>query len=346
MSQPMSFDYAQFSGASQKMKQDGQDAASSARTAVSSYSSPAGTSPVGAQISLLSGQLQGGLSQSPMQLDSGATQTDSATQNALGGIENQDAANAAQIQGQGLGGSEAANALQGLPAGMPTGGENPLDPESIDKEAQAKAKDMMSGDQASQQMMQMLQMGGQMGGQIAQQLAQQVQQFTQQLNQQVQQVGQQMSQMVSKAVEGAAKSAADSAIDTAVPDLGLGGGGLGGGGGGGGMPDPGITQAAGLGSPVTPMTTSSALVQPGSGSPAAPPASSTPGGRMPGGMMPMIPPHMMRGAGGGQDDSVKRDPKIFPERKLFEGPPGSPQNFGANPDIDDEPPFEVDERST
>ncbi len=79
------------------------------------------------------------------------------------------------------------------------------------------------------------------------------------------------------------------------------------------------------------MTTSPALVQ-GTGpvALAASPASAA-GARLP--MMPMMPP--MHG-GKSDKDKRKRNPNIFPERRIYEPSAGTVPNFGANPEIDSE----------
>lgn len=326
----MRFEVPAFRGGSDSLGQKGEQAASDLSSGVSSALSPPGaSSPVGNQISMLTGSLQTGLSPAGPALSSGAQDLNSTTQGAMSSIENQDAQNAAGFQNTGTPG-------QGL-VGSDVPGE--LDPESIDQEAKAKAEEMLGGDQAQQMMQQVMQMGIQTGTQIAQQVSQQLSQITSKVGEAVGKAGEQVGQLVGKVAEQATKAATESA----TPDLGLdglggaGGGGLGGGGGGGGM-DPGTTMPAGLETPVTPMNTSSALQgsalqAPGGGSPA-----SAAGSRMP--MMPMMPMHGMHGGNKGSGEGAKRDPAIFPEDKIYDAPQGVEQTFGAIPEIEsEEPPF-------
>lgn len=329
MGQPMGFEVPAFRGGSDSMGQQGQQAASDLSSGVSSALSPPGaSSPVGNQISMLTGSLQTGLSPAGPALSSGAQDLNQTTQGAMTGIQNQDAKNAAGFENTGTPG-------QGL-AGSDVPGQ--LDPESIDQEAKAKAEEMLGGDQSQQMMQQMMQMGMQAGMQIPQQIMQQLQQITSKVGEAVGKAGEQVGQLVGKVAEQATKAA------TETPDLGLdglggAGGGFGGGGGGGGGMDPGTTIPAGLETPVTPMNTSSALQgsalqAPGGGSPAG-----AAGSRMP--MMPMMPMHGMHGGGGkGGGEGTKRDPAIFPEDKIYDAPGGVEQTFGAIPEIEsEEPPF-------
>jgi hypothetical protein len=329
MSQPMRFEVPAFRDGSDSLGQKGQQVASDLSSGVSSALSPPGaSSPVGNQISMLTGSLQAGLSPAGPALSSGAQDLNSTTQGAMSSIENQDAQNAGGFQdsdtpGQGLVGSD-----------VP--GE--LDPESIDQEAKAKAEEMLGGDQAQQMMQQMMQMGLQTGAQIAQQVSQQLSQITSKVGEAVGKAGEQVGQLVGKVAEQATKAATESV----TPDLGfdgLGGAGGGFGGGGGGGMDPGTTTPAGLETPVTPMNTSSALqgsaLQPPVG---GSPASAAGSSRMP--MMPMMPMHGMHGGNKGSGEGAKRDPAIFPEDKIYDAPQGVEQTFGAIPEIEsEEPPF-------
>lgn len=328
MTQPLTFDLPAFGSASDALGEKGRQAGSDLSSGVqSSLSPPSATSPAGNQVSMLTGQLQTGLSPAGPALSAGASDLSNTVQTGLAGIESQDAQNAAGFQNGGTPGS-------GL-AGSDVPGQ--LDPESIDQEAKGKAEEMLGGDQMQQMMMQMMQTGLQTGTQVAQQLSQQLSQISSKLGEAVGKVGEQVGQFTSKAVESAVKSASE----TATPELGLdglGGGGGGFGGGGGGGVDPGTTMPAGLETPVTPMNGSSALQAsalqaPGGGSPSA----AGPG------RMPMMPPMMpMHGAQGnkGSGEATKRNPAIFPEGKLYEGPEGVEQAFGAIPEIEsEEPPF-------
>ena len=326
---PMRFEIPAFKGGSDSMGQQGQQAGSDLQSGVSSALSPPGaSSPVGNQISMLTGSLQAGLSPAGPALSSGAQDLNNTTQGAMSSIENQDAQNAAGFP------NNSATPGQGM-AGSDVPGQ--LDPESIDQEAKDKAQEMLGGDQSQQMMQQMMQMGMQTGTQIAQQVSQQLSQIASKMGEAVGKAGEQVGQLVGKVAEQATKSAAESA----TPDLGLdglGGGGGGFGGGGGGGMDPGTTMPAGLETPVTPMNTSSAL----QGSALQPPGSGTgagAAGARP--MMPMMPMHGMHGGGNkGSGDSTKRDPAIFPEDKIYDAPGGVEQTFGAIPEIEsEEPPF-------
>lgn len=347
MSTPMGFDYAGFRQGAGELKQSGDSAASAANDAANGYTSQTGDSPAGQRISILTAALHGGIAQMPPGLTNGAGSLDGATGSSLDGVSSADQQNAARYTGDpsasaqnALGGSGDSSQAGGDPlsaalGGVP-GGPGDLDPKSIDQEAKDKAQQMLSGDQGMQQFMQMAQMGAQMGQQIAQQVSQQVNQMGQQLGQVVQQAGQQVGQMLSKAVESGVHAPDISGAE--LSGLGAGGGdlgGLGGGGGGGG----GSTIPAGLEGPVTPMTTSSALQQ--SPLPAAGGPGSGPGGAPQRGMpmMPMMPMHPRaqddKGSGG-----KTRNPLVFPDRPVYEGPPAVEQNFGANPEIAaTEPPF-------
>lgn len=321
----MTFDLPSFQSASDALGEKGRQAGSDLSSGVqSSLSPPSATSPAGNQVSMLTGQLQTGLSPAGPALSTGASDLSNTVQTGLSGIESQDQQNAAGFQDGGTSGS-------GL-AGSDVPGQ--LDPESIDQEAKDKAQEMLGGDQMQQMLMQGMQTGLQAGTQVAQQLSQQLSQISSKLGEAVGKVGEQVGQFTSKAVESAVKSASE----TATPDLGgFGAGGGGGGFGGGGGMDPGTTMPAGLETPVTPMNGSSALQAsalqaPGGGSPSAAGAS-----RMP--MMPMMPMHGAQG-NKGSSEATKRNPAIFPEGKLYEGPEGVEQAFGAIPEIEsEEPPF-------
>lgn len=321
----MWFDYGGFTGGSAQSRSYGESAGQSVQTAVDTFAPPAASSPAGQAFSAGLGVLQAGWSTAPATITSGAQGLDNATQSSLNGVKDQDTQNAAGFQDGG-------NPGQGL-AGSSVPGQ--LDPESIDQEAKDKAQEMLGGDKSKEMMQQVLQMGMQTGGQIAQQLSQQLSQIGSKVGEAVGKVGEQVGQLASKAAESASKSAAEAA----TPDLGLGDLGAGGfGGGGGGGMDAGMTTPAGLEGPVTPMNGSSALQAsalqaPGGGSPAGAAGSRAP-------MMPMMPMHGMHGNKQGEGSSTKRDPAIFPEDKLYEGPQGVEQTFGAIPEIEsEEPPF-------
>lgn len=326
MGEPLTYDLPAFRNGSNGLGDKGSQAGSDLSAGVSSALSPPGaSSPVGNQISMFTGSLQTGLSPAGPALSTGANDLNNTTQGAMGSIENQDAQNAGLLQNGGIPG-------QGL-AGSNVPGQ--LDPESIDQEAKDKAQDMLGGDKSKEMMQQMLQMGMQTGSQLAQQLSQQLSQIGSKVGEAVGKAGEQVGQLVSKAAESASKSAAHAA----TPDLGLGdmgAGGFGGGGGGGGM-DPGMTTPAGLEGPVTPMNTSSALQASALQSPGGASGAGAAGSRAP--MMPMMPMHGMHGKKD-EESSTKRDPAIFPEDKLYEGPQGVEQTFGAIPEIEsEEPPF-------
>lgn len=327
MGQPLTFDLPAFRNGSNGLGDKGRQAGSDLSSGVSSALSPPGaSSPMGNQISMLTGSLQTGLSPAGPALSTGADGLNNTTQGAMGSIENQDAQNAGLIQnstttpGQELAGSNV---------------PGQLDPQSIDQEAKDKAQEMLGGDKSKEMMQQVLQMGMQTGGQIAQQLSQQLSQMGSKVGEAVGKAGEQVGQLVGKMAESASKSA-----HAATPDLGLGdmgaGGGFGGGGGGG--MDTGMTTPAGLEGPVTPMNTSSALQASALQSPGGASTAGAAGSRAP--MMPMMPMHGMHGKKDGEDSSTKRDPAIFPEDKLYEGPQGVEQTFGAIPEIEsEEPPF-------
>jgi hypothetical protein len=324
VNQPMTFQIEGFKNASGQLNQQGSDAGSQVSGGVSSnLSPPAASSPVGNGISMLTGQLQTGLSPAGPALTQGADGLNGTTQSAMAGIGSQDEQNAQGFGQSGLGGAD------GLP------GSGDLNPDSIDKEAKHKAQDMLGGDQMQQIMQQLLSTGVQAGSQVAQQLGQQLSQLSSQLGQVVGQAGQQVGQLASKAAESAAKSAVDASqlADTGLGDLGSG---LGGAGGGGGLGDAGATIPAGLEEPVTPMNGSSALM-PSALPPAGAPASAaSAASRMP--MMPMMPMHAAQRDKDGA--TTKRDPVIFPESKIYEPPQGVEQTFGAIPEIEsEEPPF-------
>jgi hypothetical protein len=269
--------------------------------------------------------MQQGLSPAGPALSTGAGDLNNSTQQGMTSVENQDAGNAAGFQDGNTPG-EPGLADSDIP------GE--LDPESIDQDAMQEAEDLLGGDQVTEMMQQGMQTGLQTGTQIAQQLSQQLSNISSKLGEVVQQAGQQIGQLAGKAAQAASDAATSAA--TAAPDLGLGG--LGAAGDlGAGIGGAGATIPAGLQTPVTPMTTSSALqssgLQPPKGVAPATPGS---GGRMP--MMPLMPMHG-RGKKDG-DNATKRDPAIFPEDKLYDPPQGVEQTFGANQEIEsEEPPF-------
>lgn len=312
MGPQLTFNIPQFRHGSHRLAKHGHKVAKDLTSGVQSSLSPPGSvSPVGNQISQFTGQLQSGLFPAGPALSDGADGVNNGVQTGMTGIENQDGQNAA-----------------GFNDDTPDGGD--LDPDSIDQDAQDKAKDMLGDDKTQQMMQQMLQTGMQTGSQIAEQLSQQLSQIGNQLGQAVGKAGEQLGQLVSKAAEST-KSAADVAKPDLLDSLG------GGGGVGGGM-DPGTTMPAGLETPVTPMNGSSALqaspLPAVGGSPAAGVAAS----RMP--MMPMMPMHGARGHNKDEGKATKRDPAIFPEDKLYDGPTGVEQTFGAIPEIEyEEPPF-------
>lgn len=308
MNQPMHFDLPRFRDFSGQFAQDGLHAGDLAEDAIFGYSPVPGDSPFGFVLGTGLGGLQGDLSLGPPQIIGGATQTDQNVQTGLSNIEGQDLTN----------------------AGRARLAKNPGDPESLEQQAQDKA---MQGAEKPEQMMQqmlqqMLQMAAQMGGQFGQQFGQLSQQFSQLFGQ----ATQQMSQLFSQAGKAGASGIEPAATAAATGLDAAGGAGAGGGGG------LGATMPAGLEEAVTPMTTSSALA-PSAIPPASAAQAAAAAGRgssmMP--MMPMVPPHRGSGEGGA---SVKRDPKIFPQTKIYDPPKGTEQNFGANPEIEaEEPPF-------
>jgi uncharacterized membrane protein len=297
----LDIDTPQFRNGSRKLGQSGSQAGQAMSGGVNAYDIGDGNSFTGHAIRVLSAGLQGGVAQTPGMTSNGGLQLDQSTNGALNAIQGIDQANAALING-----------------------DPSMDPNSNGAQDEAKK----NGDQTDQQMQQILQEMMQAGMQAGQQIPQQIQQLVQQLNQGMNQVVQQVSQFAQQAA-GAAAHAATPAIDAASAL----GNGLGAAGGAGAA---GATMPAGLEEPVTPMTTSPALVQ-GTGpiAPAAGSAGAAAGSRMP--MMPMMPMH------GKKDDDKnkrKRDPNIFPEGRLYDPPVGTLQNFGANPEIDSaEPPF-------
>ncbi|MCV7145579.1 hypothetical protein [Mycobacterium riyadhense] len=309
MNQPMHFDIATFRDMSGRMAEDGFHAGNLARDATFSYSPAGGNSPTGFILSTGLGALQGDLALGPPGILDGAAGTDRGVQTGLSNIEGQDQTN----------------------AGRARLAKDPGDPESIEQQAADKAKEAAEKpEQMMQQMLQqMLQMAAQTGGQFGQQFGQLSQQFSQLFGQ----ATQQMSQLFSQAGKAGA-SGVEPAVDAAAAGLDAAGA-AGGGAGGAGL---GVTMPAGLDEAVTPMTTSSALAPSAIPLAAGPQAASAAGrGGMP--MMPMMPMAPHRGSGDGST-SVKRDPKIFPESKIYDPPKGTEQNFGANPEIEaEEPPF-------
>lgn len=308
MNQPMHFDLPRFRDFSGQFAQDGVRAGEVAQDAIFGYAPAPGDSPFGVVLGTGLGGLQGDLSLAPPQITGGATQTDQNVQTGLSNVEGQDQIN----------------------AGRARLAKNPGDPESLEQQAREQAK---AGAEKPEQMMQqmlqqMMQMAAQTGGQLGQQLGQ----FTQQFSQLFGQATQQMGQLFSKAGESGAH-AVEPALGAAASGLDAAGGA--GGGAGGGL---GVTMPAGLDGPVTPMTTSSALT-PSAIPPvtAAGTSASAAAGR---GAMPMMPMMPMAHRGSGEGASVKRDPKIFPQSKIYDPPKGTEQNFGANPEIEaEEPPF-------
>lgn len=307
MNQPMGFDIPQFRDLSNRMAQNGLAAGNLARDATFSYSNVIGNSPLGFTISTGTGALQSELGLMPPQITNQALETNEHTQTGLMNIEGQDQLN----------------------AGRTRVAEQSGDPQSLEQQAAEKTKEM--AEKPEQMLQQMLQTAAQTGGQVGQQLGQQFGQVSQQFGQLAGQGFQQVSQLLSKAGETGAH-AVEPAIDAAAAGLDAAGAG---GGAGAGL---GATMPAGLDEAVIPMTTSSALtpssIPPASAASAA--AASAGRGGMP--MMPLLPMAPHRGTGEGA--SVKRDPRIFPEGKIYEPPQGTEQNFGANPEIEaEEPPF-------
>jgi hypothetical protein len=363
----MTFDYPAFNGGSDNLSNRSGSAASDLTSGVTSNLAPPGAaSPVGNTISMLTGQLQGGLSNAGPTLKLEGTTTNTKTHSALAAIDAQDEANAAQFPNGDSAAGAAAPAPAGDAAGDVTGaaGEvaadaagaaDELDPASIDQEAREKAEKMLGGDQMGQQMSQMLGQAAQAGAQAGQQVSQQLNQIGQQLGQGLQQAGQKLGELVGKAVGGGGIATPDLGLDGlggagiggSVPDLGgaggipdFGGGGAGDFGGAGGVGDIG---GAGIGGDTTVgagMTTSPALLP----SPLAPPGTGSQNNTatrvpMAAPMMPMMP-MAGRGAQGDNADTTKRDPVIFAERPLYEATEGVEQVIGARPEIEsEEPPF-------
>lgn len=308
MNQPMHFDIPMFRDLSGQLAENGFGAGNLAEEVTFGFAPVPGDSPFGGALGSLLTGLHGGLALTPPQLTGGATQTDQDVQTGLSNIEGQDLTN----------------------AGRARLAKNPGDPESLEQQAQDKAKQgAEKPEQMMQQMLQqMLQMAAQMGGQFGQQFGQLSQQFSQLFGQATQQVSQLFSQAGKAGASGIEPMAGAAAAGLdAAGAVGAGGGGL------------GVTVPAGLDEPVTPMTTSSALAPSAIPAAAAGASTSTAGASRAG--MPMMPmmPMAHRGSGEG-GASVKRDPKIFPESKIYDPPKGTEQNFGANPEIEaEEPPF-------
>lgn len=302
------FNIPEFVGGSGQLAQDGANAGEAGQGGLNGFTPPGANSPHG---QIATGKLadwHGQLATAPPQISNDANGNDQYVQGALQDLQGIDSQNA------------------GLVAAA---GQDPMDPESIDKDAQSEAKDMLDGDQTDQQMQQIMQELLQEGMQVGQQAGQQISQLVNQLNQAMDQVVQQATQAVQQAATQAVSHAASDALNAAATGL---GDGLGVAGDAGGA--AASTIPAGLEAPVTPMTTSPALVQ-GTGpiAPAAVPATAA-GARMP--MMPMMPMHGKQG----EKDKRKRNPNLFPAGRLYEPPTGTVQNFGANPEIDAEaPPF-------
>lgn len=379
MTEPMTFDYAAFNSGSDNLSTRSGKAASDLSSGVTSnLAPPAASSPVGNMISMLTGQLQGGLAQTGPALSLEGTTTNTKTLNALAAIDAQDQSNSSKFTNgrpatpsatsPGAAGEAADTANQAGnqagdaaaaasdAAGDAAGAADELDPNSIDKEAREKAEQMLSGDQMTQQMGQMMGQAAQAASQAGQQLSQQFNQVGQQLGQGLQQAGQQLGQLVGKATQSLGGSIAtpDLGLDSlgsdlggGVPDLGGAGGGVpdfGGGagdfGGGGGIGDVGgIGDGIGGDGAAGPgMTTSPALMP----SPLTPPGTGSQNNSVTRVPMaaPMMPmmPMAARGAQADNDNSTKRDPVIFAERPLYEPPEGVEQVIGARPEIESEEP--------
>jgi ElaB/YqjD/DUF883 family membrane-anchored ribosome-binding protein len=303
------FNIPEFLDGSRQLSLDGTNASQQVQGGVDGFNPPRGQSPQGQAAGTRFAGYQGILGGIPQTIGNGANDNNQRVQRSLQEMQGIDGQNAGLVDGA---------------------SKDPMDPQSIDQDAQKEAKDMLDGDKTDQQMEQILQQMLQAGMQGAQQVSQQIGQLVNQLNQAMNQVVQQVSQIASQAVGQAASHAAENALNAAASGL---GDGLGAGGGAGAGAGAG-TIPAGLEEPVTPMTTSPALVQ-GTGpvAPTAAPASAA-GARMP--MMPMMPMHGRQG----EKDRRKRNPNIFPEGRIYEPPAGTVQNFGANPEIDAEaPPF-------
>ncbi len=261
----MQFDVPSFTAGGDQLRSTGSNAGNTATNAAASTLSPPGaSSPVGAQIAMLTGQLQGGLAPAGTQLTTRATALGGKTESAMSAIQAQDAAGASMIrQGSSSTGAALATAAGATPGGdaAAAGGGaaeaagsgaasdaaadiaaaaggiaegDLLNPESIDQEARDKAQQMLSGDQMTSQMGQMVGQAAQAGAQASQQLSQQLNQVGQQMGQVFQQASQQIGQMVGKAGQSLSTPSLDlDGLDS------LGGAGLDslGGAGGGGMGD-------------------------------------------------------------------------------------------------------------
>lgn len=379
MTEPMTFDYAAFNSGSDNINTRSAKAASDLTSGVTSnLAPPAASSPVGNMISMLTGQLQGGLAQTGPSLSLEGTTTNTKTHNALAAIDAQDQTNSAKFtngspttpsaSNPGAAGDAADAGTQagdaagaaGDAAAEAAGAVDELDPDSIDQEARDKAEQMLSGEQMTQQMGQMAGQAAQAASQAGQQLSQQFNQVGQQLGQGLQQAGQQLGQLVGKATQGLGANIATPALGLdslggadlggGVPDLGgaggvpdFGGGGAGDFGGGGGIGDiGGIGDGLGGDSAAGPgMTTSPALMP----SPLTPPGGGSQNNSvtrvpMAAPMMPMMPMAARGTQGDNDNNGTKRDPVIFAERPLYEPPEGVEQVIGARPEIEsEEPPF-------
>ncbi|MDD4866116.1 MAG: hypothetical protein PHQ28_03020, partial [Mycobacterium sp.] len=306
------FNIPEFVGGSRQLAQDGANAGQAGQGGLNGFTPPGANSPHGQIATGKMADWHGQLATAPPQINNDANGNDQYVKGALQDLEGIDSQNAGLVK--------AASQDPMDPESI-----DKMDPESIDTDAQSEAKDMLNSDQTDQQMQQIMQELLQEGAQFGQQASQQISQMVNQLNQAMNQVVQQVSQMASQAATQAASHAASDALNAAGAGLADGLGAAGDAGAG--------TIPAGLEEPVTPMTTSPALVQ-GTGpiAPAAAPATAA-GARMP--MMPMMPMH-----GKGEKDKRKRNPNIFPVGRLYEPPAGTVQNFGANPEIDAAaPPF-------
>jgi hypothetical protein len=95
----MQFDVPSFTGNGDNLASTGRDAGSKATNAAASTLGPPGaSSPVGAQIAMLTGQLQGGLSPAGPQLTTRASALGGKTQSAMSAIQSQDSAGASLIR--------------------------------------------------------------------------------------------------------------------------------------------------------------------------------------------------------------------------------------------------------
>jgi len=317
----MGYDIPAFTDLARGLGIMGRDAGAKTTTGVANHLGPMpATSPLGNEISLLSGGLQLPLTLDGEGLSLGADGLATSTQNSMTAIDQTDLANAGK-----------------LPKEQPgrTGKAGGKAPGELKGDAAEKA-----GKSPAEQLQQLLSMASQSGGQLAQMISQPLSQIGQQVGQLAGQASQQIGQLAGKASESLGKP------DVAAPELGLdeglGAGGAGGGGagaGGGGIGGAGITTPAGLSGPIAPMTTSSA-VQP---STLQPPATGTAGAggaaaRTP--FLPFMPMHGLHRNNDNGGEGTKRDPAIFPESPLFDLPKGVEQNYGANPEIvSEEPPF-------